>query len=81
MHSNHAALEKHMGGATAHLTKLEGFCKGPYMCGGALQSGDFHVFEMIDQHEAMAMRSSWWWACWRRASNDRQTTGTGQPCS
>lgn len=40
--------------ANAHFTKLEGFCAGPYMCGPKPQSGDFHVFEMLDQHEIMA---------------------------
>ena len=44
------ALEKHLEGAMKHLTKLEGFCAGPFMCGGAMQSGDFHVFEMLEQH-------------------------------
>eukprot|EP00316_Scyphosphaera_apsteinii_P009026 CAMPEP_0119304024 /NCGR_PEP_ID=MMETSP1333-20130426/5343_1 /TAXON_ID=418940 /ORGANISM="Scyphosphaera apsteinii, Strain RCC1455" /LENGTH=243 /DNA_ID=CAMNT_0007306829 /DNA_START=47 /DNA_END=778 /DNA_ORIENTATION=- len=48
-----AAANKHMESATAHFTKLEGFCKGPYMCGSAPQSGDFHVFEMLDQHSIM----------------------------
>lgn len=48
-----ACLKKHMEGASTHLTKLEGLCKGPYMCGDAPQSGDFHVFEMIDQHKKM----------------------------
>jgi len=47
------ALEKHMQSATTHFTKLEGFCKGPYMCGGAMQSADFHIFEMVDQHVIM----------------------------
>ena len=47
------ALEGHMQGAVGHLSKLEGFCKGPYMCGNAIQSGDFHVFEMLDQHIGM----------------------------
>jgi len=47
------ALEKHVKGALTHLAKLEGFCVGPYMCGNVMQSGDFHVFEMIDQHMLM----------------------------
>ena len=47
------ALEGHMKGAATHLAKFEGFCKGPFMCGPAMQSGDFHVFEMIDQHVMM----------------------------
>ena len=44
------AAKKHMEKAKGHLTKLNGFCKGPYMCGAYIQSGDFHVFEMFDQH-------------------------------
>lgn len=36
--------------ARTHFGKLEGFCKGPYMCGAQPQSGDFALFEMIDQH-------------------------------
>merc|ERR1712217_726527 len=35
-------------------SKLEGFCKGTYMCGSSPQSGDFHVFEMIDRHKSIA---------------------------
>eukprot|EP00656_Telonema_subtile_P057690 TRINITY_DN9549_c0_g1_i1.p1 TRINITY_DN9549_c0_g1~~TRINITY_DN9549_c0_g1_i1.p1 ORF type:complete len:264 (+),score=83.04 TRINITY_DN9549_c0_g1_i1:93-884(+) len=42
------------GSATTNFTKLEGFCQGPYMCGDAVQSGDFHVFEMLDQHAQIA---------------------------
>lgn len=49
-----AALTAHMDGALGHFTKLDGFCKGPYMCGAKPQSADFHVFEMVDQHVAMA---------------------------
>lgn len=48
-----AALEKHMKGAAGHFAKLEAFCEGPFMCGSAPQSGDFHVFEMLDQHLLM----------------------------
>ena len=47
------ALERHMQGAATHFAKLEGFCKGPYMCGAHPQCGDFHVFEMLDQHLEM----------------------------
>lgn len=36
--------------AKTNFTKLEGFCRGPYMCGSKPESGDFHVFEMLDQH-------------------------------
>lgn len=42
------------GSAKTNLTKLEGFCKGPYMCGAVIRSGDFHVFEMLDQHADIA---------------------------
>ena len=38
--------------AAGTFGKLEGFVKGgPYMCGDKPQSGDFHVFEMLDQHQ------------------------------
>lgn len=41
-----------------HFEKLEAFLgEGAYFAGGAPTAADFHVFEMIDQHEAMAMRS------------------------
>lgn len=51
-----AAAVKHMeGSATTNLTKLESICVGPYMCGAAPQSGDFHVFEMLDQHQIMCL--------------------------
>jgi len=46
------AAKTHIEGtATTNFAKLEGFCQGPFMCGAEPQSGDFHVFEMIDQHE------------------------------
>ena len=48
-----AALTGHMGGASKHFAKLNGFCKGPYTCGSAIQSADFHIFEMLDQHVKM----------------------------
>ena len=41
------ALEGHMKGAATHLAKLEGFCSGPFMCGDAPQSGDFHVTKQL----------------------------------
>jgi len=41
------------GSCKGNLTKLEGFCKGPYMCGAAPQSGDFALFEMLDQHQSI----------------------------
>lgn len=47
--------KKHLEGTTkTNMTKLEGFCKGTYMCGSTPQSGDFHVFEMLDQHNDIA---------------------------
>lgn len=46
---------KHLTGATkTHLTKLEGLCRGSFMCGNSPQSGDFHLFEMLDQHKKLA---------------------------
>jgi len=46
-----AAAKNHLvRSATDNLAKLEGFCKGLFMCGPAPQSGDFHVFEMLDEH-------------------------------
>merc|ERR1711924_42025 len=52
-----AAAKDHLEkSAKTNFTKLEGFCKGPYMCGAAPQSGDFHVFEMIDQHKDIAVK-------------------------
>lgn len=50
-----AAAKENLGGSTVtHMGKLEKFCKGPFMCGAAPQSGDFHVFEMLDQHDSIA---------------------------
>merc|ERR1711988_443991 len=49
------AFKKHAGSSmTNNFTKLEGFRKGPYMCGAAPQSGDFALFEMLDQHSIVA---------------------------
>jgi glutathione S-transferase len=49
-----AVAKKHLEGSTVtNLTKLESFCQGPYMCGDQPQSGDFHVFEMLDQHDSI----------------------------
>lgn len=42
------------GSAKNNFAKLEGYCKGIYMCGAVPHSGDFHVFEMIDQHMDIA---------------------------
>jgi len=50
-----AAAKAHLAGTgKTNFTKLEGFCKGPFMCGGAPQSGDFALFEMLDQHLSIA---------------------------
>jgi len=47
--------QKHLAqSAATNFGKLEAFCSGPYMCGEVPQSGDFHVFEMLDQHKAIA---------------------------
>eukprot|EP01065_Artemidia_motanka_P025437 TRINITY_DN30433_c0_g1_i1.p2 TRINITY_DN30433_c0_g1~~TRINITY_DN30433_c0_g1_i1.p2 ORF type:complete len:336 (+),score=156.59 TRINITY_DN30433_c0_g1_i1:63-1010(+) len=51
-------LKKHWEKAAGHFAKLEAFCRGDYMCGKRPQSGDFHLFEMIDQHEMMAKSQS-----------------------
>jgi len=49
-----AAAKQHLAGSvTTNLTKLEGFCAGPYMCGAAPESGDFALFEMLDQHQSI----------------------------
>merc|ERR1711865_873684 len=49
-----AVAAKHFEGSmSTHFTKLEGFCVGPFMCGDEPESGDFHLFEMIEQHKIM----------------------------
>jgi len=48
-----AALERHLKGAAGHFGKLEQGVRGPFLCGAAPQSADFHLFEMVDQHLAM----------------------------
>lgn len=46
--------KKHMeSSAKTNFGKLDNYCQGPYMCGAAPQSGDFHVFEMLDQHASI----------------------------
>lgn len=51
-----AGAKEHLAGTAAtHLTKLEGFCAGPYMCGAKPESGDFMLFEMLDQHQSIAL--------------------------
>jgi len=52
-----AVAAKHLEGSTkTNTTKLEGACKGLYMCGESPQSGDFHLFEMLDQHHILATK-------------------------
>ena len=46
--------KKHVDGSAATtFRKLEGFCRGPFMGGDAPQSGDFMLWEMIDQHASI----------------------------
>jgi len=48
------AAKAHMAGtATNNFTKLEGFCEGLFMGGATPQSGDFMLFEMLDQHQSI----------------------------
>lgn len=50
-----AAAKAHLASsATTTFTKLNAYCKGPYMCGDAPQSGDFALFEMLDQHASIS---------------------------
>lgn len=50
-----AAAKDHLDGSAAGtFGKLEGFVLGTFMGGAAPQSGDFMLFEMIDQHMAIA---------------------------
>jgi len=51
-----AVAKAHLeGSCKTNLTKLNGFCKGVYMSGSATpRSGDFHIFEMLDQHAHIA---------------------------
>lgn len=50
-----AAARDHLeGSAAGTFGKLEGFVLGTFMGGAAPQSGDFMLFEMIDQHMAIA---------------------------
>lgn len=49
-----AAAREYLGStASVSLGKLEGFCCGPFMSGGAPQSGDFMLWEMLDQHSSI----------------------------
>jgi glutathione S-transferase len=51
-------MKKHLtdGGAITNYTKFEGYLKqrgSAFFCGNKPCSGDFHVWEMLDQHELM----------------------------
>lgn len=53
-------MKKHLsdgGTAAANMTKFEGYLKQrgtAFFCGNKPCTGDFHVWEMLDQHEMMA---------------------------
>ena len=50
-----AAAKKHFErNVRTHFTKLEGFCIGPFMTGVKPRSGDFVLWEMLDQHIILA---------------------------
>lgn len=40
-----------------HYEKFEGFLKDDFCAGSSMTTCDFHLFEMIDQHEMMAKRA------------------------
>jgi len=49
------ALVKHLDTAVGkHYPKLNSFVKGDYLTGKKPRSADFHLWEMLDQHELMA---------------------------
>jgi len=50
-----AKASKHLAeGAKGNYEKLEACVKGPFILGEAISTADFHLFEMLDQHEIMA---------------------------
>jgi hypothetical protein len=53
-------LEAHLEGSVrTHYSKFEGFLQASgsgFVCRSGLSAGDFHLFEMLDQHEMMAAR-------------------------
>mmetsp|Transcript_92093 Transcript_92093/g.260188 ORF Transcript_92093/g.260188 Transcript_92093/m.260188 type:complete len:243 (+) Transcript_92093:104-832(+) len=47
-------LKKHLEeGVKANYSKLNAMVVGPFCLGNALSTADFHMFEMLDQHEHM----------------------------
>lgn len=54
-----AALPTHLdGNAKTHYEKFEGFFGDkPFLAAATITAGDFHVWEMLDQHEMMASRA------------------------
>merc|ERR1712224_937264 len=40
-----------------HYEKIEGALKESFFCGSSMSTCDFHVWEMIDQHEMMAKKA------------------------
>lgn len=55
-----AALAKHLRAiSSSHYDKLDRFLgEKPFFAGGRPTAGDFHVWEMLDQHELMAANAS-----------------------
>lgn len=49
-----AAAKHFASNVKTHLAKLEGFCVGPFMTGVKARSGDYALWEMLDQHMIMA---------------------------
>lgn len=50
-----AKVKKHLEvGAKGNYGKLNNVVKGPFIFGNAISTADFHLFEMLDQHEKMA---------------------------
>jgi len=50
-----AKMAKHLAeGAKGNYAKFEACVKGPFILGDAISTADFHLFEMLDQHEIMA---------------------------
>merc|ERR1712107_28882 len=51
-------VAKHISeGAKANYAKFEACVKGPFIFGDQLSTADFHLFEMLDQHEIMSKKA------------------------